>query len=139
MNSAIANLINEVDDFTDIYDMLSQKHKDKLFDIIVESKNLKNMIGEMVDNKFEEVEEEEEEVEEVEEVEVEEDEIMFYWDKQDEEEVEEEVVKLSFYQKNKDRILSETRFCDVCNKDVRKLNFTRHCKTKRHLKNIIQE
>ena len=133
MNSAIANLINEVDDITDIYDMLSQKHKDKLVNIIVENnkKKINYLKNELVGMEKEDEDEEDEEG------------IVFYWDKQDEEEVEEEVkeevVKLSFYQKNKHRILSESIFCDVCNKDVKKMNFTRHCKTKRHLKNIIQE
>ena len=129
MNSAIANLINEVEDITDIYEMLSQKHKVKLVIVIVEHtrKRLNHLENELVELEKEDEEEEEE--------------IKFYWDNQEEDkvEVEEKYVKPTYYQKNKDRILSESIFCDVCNKDVRKMNFTRHSKTNRHLKNIIQE
>jgi len=259
MNSAIANLINEVDDITDIYDMLSQKHKDKLVNIIVENNKkkinyLENVLVEMENEEEDEnidddkpttyyqhkkdkilkkmkycdvcdedikycswfwhlkskkhikkmneqtglstllesyIDEDEDEDEDeninnpyyaknrkalltkvkcgvcnkyvgrtnfkrhtagkkhqkmvlnIGKLEEEEEKNVGKLEEEKNvgklEEEEEKNVEQSYYQKNKDRILSESIFCDVCNKDVKKIHFTRHCKTKRHLKNIIQE
>ena len=136
MNSAIANLINQVDDITDIYYMLSQKHKDKLVNVILEDnrKKINNL-----KKKYEVVEMEKEDEED-------EEEIVFYWNKQEEEEKVE--VEVEVEEKDEIKISAPVVApvvapvlykCEQCGSKIMsntKTTIARHNKSKKHLRAV---
>jgi hypothetical protein len=45
--------------------------------------------------------------------------------------------KKEYYQTNKNKILNQKVVCNICNCNVIKINIKKHCKSKKHIKNIL--